>query len=420
MSSLPLQTETTLAQSLRRWMGMAGWPGALSAGTSLLTLIGLSLLYRELRVSEAGLLALLLALADILSLVALLGLGTTITRLYAASKPGLLDWPADLAGTLGYALPIIALGSAAFLTFYSFSAEVGLYLMALSTLGTLLAAAYSMLNSQGSYAWSAFFVRAPKSILLLPGLVGLLGLAELRLIDVLAVYLFSTGLALALALLLLLRVLGRGRLRISSKQRIEGLAFMVTGTTNLLSDQGLIAVAGRILPLDQLAAFAAVAVLMRPFRLLRGILAMILAPDLVRFRRLSYGRLLAGLWGLALFCGVAAAILVPPIATRFYGGRYEEAMSLIPYLAVAGALLVAVVLPRADLAVRAPIRIVNRFAMTYLFAMLASLTMSVSGMYRWGAVFLAVAVVLLQLTETGVAYAFWLGFRRSEKQVAAQ
>ena len=38
----------------------------------------------------------------------------------------------------------------------------------------------------------------------------------------------------------------------------------------------------------------------------------------------------------------------------------------------------------------------------------------------WGAVFLAVAVVPLQLTETGVAFAFWLGFRRSENQITTQ
>jgi O-antigen/teichoic acid export membrane protein len=399
---------------------MAGWPGGLSAILSLFTLIGLSLLYRELPVREAGLLALVLAFSDILSLVALLGLGTVITRLYAASQPGTYDWAMDLVGAFVYALPIVVLGSVAILVIYGFSVAVGLYLLVLATLGTLLAAAYSMLNSQGRYAWSAFLVRAPNAALLLPGFVGLLALGKLRLSDVLAVYLFATALALALALLLLLRVLPRGRLRTSRKQRLQGLAFMATASTDLLSDQGLVAVAGKILPLNQVAAFAAVALLIRPFRLLRSVLAMILAPDLVRFRRFSYRRLLAGVWVLALACGLAAAILAPPIASRFYGGRYQEAMSWIPYLSLAGALLIGVVPPRADLGVRAPIRIVNRFALTYLLSMVGALAASIAGMYAWGAVFLGFAVVLLQLTETGVAYAFWLGFRRSEDDFTAR
>lgn len=420
MSSIPLQADSTWAQSLRRWMGMAGWPGVLSGLMSLLTLIGLSLLYRELPLSEAGMLAIVLSLSDILSLVALLGLGTTITRLYAASSPSSYDWPIDLVGTLVYALPIIGLGSAASLLIFGFSIEVGLYLLVRTALGTLLAAAYSMLNSRGRYGWTAFLARAPHAMLLLPGLAGLLALAELRLSAVLVVYLLATLLALAVAVLLLVRVLDRGRLRTTRKQRVEGLAFMVTATTDLLSDQGLIVVAGKILLLDQLAAFAAVALLLRPFRLVRSVLMMILAPDLVRFRRSSYTRLLTGVWSFALVCGLAAAILVPSIATRFYGGRYQEAILWIPYLSLAGALLVGVVPPRADLAVRAPIRTVNRFALTYLIAMLIVLSLSVAGMNLRGAVFLAIAVVLLQLTETGVTYAFWLNFRHREDRSAAQ
>jgi hypothetical protein len=228
------------------------------------------------------------------------------------------------------------------------------------------------------------------------------------------VYVGATALALLTGLAILQRVLPAGPKRISARQRLDGAAFMATTGTDLLPDQGLIAVAGKILPISQVAAFAAIAVLIRPFRLIRAILGMILAPDLLRFRRSSYKKLIAGVWILALGCGLAAAVLLPPLASRFYGDRYQEAIAWIPYMAVAGVLLVGAIPARADLAVRSPIRTMGWFALAYLGAMLICLGMGIAGMLAAGAVFLPITVVLLQLTECAVSYSFWLRFRRRE------
>lgn len=317
---------------MRRWIGLAGWPSVFASLTSLATLIGLSLLLRELPASEAGSLALLLSLSDILSLLALLGGGTVITRLYSAAGPGVFDWRRDLAQTAAYAAPLVTLGTICLTLLYGFIASSALYLLAATVLATLLAAASAMLNSQGHHASAAVLLRAPNAFLLVPGLLALFDQPEINLPVVLLAHLTATAIALFIATLILLRSLPIGAQRISRSQRLSGTAFLASSATDLLPEQGLIAVAGRILPLNQVASFAAVAVLTRPFRLLRNVLAMILAPDLVRFRRSSYRRLLAGIWGLALACGLAAAILVPPIATRFYGGRYQEALAWIPYL----------------------------------------------------------------------------------------
>ncbi len=69
--------------SVRRWIGLAGARNFMAALTSLLSLVGLSLLYRELEAQDEGTLAILLSLSDIFSLFALLVAGTVITRLYA-------------------------------------------------------------------------------------------------------------------------------------------------------------------------------------------------------------------------------------------------------------------------------------------------------------------------------------------------
>lgn len=414
MKPFPDSSAPTLLQGIRRWARMAGWPGVLAGGFSLLTLIGFSLLYRTLPVPQAGMLAIVVSISDILTLVALLGLGAMITRLYASHDRGAYNWFADLMTTAIYALPVLGLGSTGAVLLYGFTLWTGLYIVGLTLVGTLLATAYSMLNARGHYAWSASLIRAPNAALVIPGLAGALGLPYQNLTSVLAFYLFSTLCALAAAILRLRRILPGGAQRISRRERFAALAFMATSVTDLLPEQGLVAVAGRVLPLSQVAAFAAVAVFLRPFRLLRSVLGMILAPDLLRFRRESYVRLFRGFWALGLACGVAAAVLIPPFFTRFYGGRYEEAVAWIPYLALSGALLIGTIPARSDLTVRAPIRFVNRFAVAYALSMSVVLTLSMAGMSRSGAIFLAFAVVALQLAETGVAYLYWAGFRKGE------
>jgi len=407
----------SLRGSFHRWLRLAGWPGILSALMSLATLAGFSLLYRGLPLPDAGTLALVISLSDIVGLLALVGLGTVVTRLYASSGAGVYNWPLDLGGTAAYAVPLIVVTTWGLCRLYSFPAWIGLYLFGLTALGALLSAAYAMLNSQGHYAWSAFLIRAPNTALLLPGLATLWVPVGPRLDFSLAVALGATLLCLLAGVAILVRTLPRGPRRISARQRAEGLAFMVTNATDMLSDQGLIAVAGKVLVMSQVAAFAAVAILLRPFRLVRGILSMILAPDLLRFRRTSYVRLMAGVWGAAAVCGVATAIVIPPLATRFYGGRYPEAMSWIPYLALAGVLLIGCMPARTDLSVRAPIGTMNRFAVVYLASMLIVLGLGVTGMATTGAIFLALTVVLLEVTEVGVSYGFWFRFRRGERSL---
>lgn len=394
---------------------MAGWPGFIGTSMSLLTLVGFSLLYRELPVHEAGMMALLVSLSDILGLVAILGLSTVITRLYSAAGPGVFDWRRDLGWTASYLVPAIGLAAWGASRFYGFTAEIAVYLFILTLLGALLGVTYSMLNSHGHYAWSAFLVRAPNSALIFPGLAGVWMAAGVRLGEALAVYLAATLLALVTALVILRRVLPAGPQRITARQRLNGAVFMATVATDLLPDQGLIAVAGKILPISQVAGFAAIAILIRPFRLIRGILAMILTPDLLRFRRASYRKLVAGIWTLAVGCGLTAAILIPPIAARFYGDRFQEAIQWIPTMALAGVLLVGVVPARADLTARSPMRTMSWFALVYAGSMVISLALGITGMLAWGAMFLPITVVLLQATECGVGYSFWFAFRRRER-----
>ena len=397
---------------------MAGWPGMIGALMSLATLVGFSLLYRELPVTEAGMLAIVISLSDILGLVALVGLGTVITRQYAAAGPGVFDWRGDLRWTAGYLTPMIALASWAVSRLYDFPAPLAACLFVLTLLGALLAVTYFMLNSQGHYTWSSFLVRAPNSALLIPGFASLWLAAEVRLGAVLAAYVIANLAALLTGLAILRRVLPAGSKRITVRHRLDGAVFMATAATDLLPDQGLIAVAGKILPVSQVAAFAAMAILIRPFRLIRSILAMILGPDLLRFRRVSYRKLIAGFWVLAIGCGVAAAALIPLLASRFYGDRYQEAIGWIPYMALAGVLLIGALPARADLAVRSSIRTMGWFALAYFCSMVVSLALGIAGMLSWGAAFLAITVVLLQLTECGVSYSFWLVFRRREEAKA--
>jgi hypothetical protein len=403
------------AGSLRRWIGLAGAPGLLAAATSVLTLVGLSLAYRQLPTSQAGSLAILLSLSDIFGLFALLGGWTVTTRLYAPAGTARYNWPADLRAAALYAAPVVSGLTIGAAVLYGLPASSALYLWTVTLLATVLAASAAMLNARREHTWAAVALRAPNATFVLVGLFYLAVPHRAELSTALVVHLGATALTLAASVVRLNRVLAIGTERITNRQRWEGTAFLLSAMSDQGPEQGLTALAGWILPLDQVAAFAALSVLIRPFRLLRHVLATILSPDVIQHRRASYRRLLVGVWLLALGLGAAVVLTVPAIASWFYGSRYQEGLAWIPYMALAGVVHLGGMVPRIDLTSRAPMGMVSRFAVTYASAMAVALALSAGGLRMAGASFLGPAVALLPIAEALISGAFWLAFRRRDR-----
>jgi O-antigen/teichoic acid export membrane protein len=174
-------------------------------------------------------------------------------------------------------------------------------------------------------------------------------------------------------------------------------------------DQGLVAIAGRILPPQDLAAYAAVAILLRPFRLLRSVLASILMPEFVRRPRTTYARHMAGVLVLGLAAGLASVALLPPLAAWFYGERYSAGLPLIPLLTVGGILHLTTVVPKSDLSGRATTALASRFAFSLLGLVVVALARGIS--HRPSEAGKSRRIVLAT-TENAFSHFFWRRFRR--------
>jgi hypothetical protein len=187
--------------------------------------------------------------------------------------------------------------------------------------------------------------------------------------------------AVAVALLLGISLLAvrsrRGHARILPGERWQGLGFGILLATHLIPFQGLIPIAGRMVPQEALAAYAALGVLARPFFLLQGAILQILSVELVRGKWRPNWRIEASLWGAATILFGGAALVLPEFAGRIYMHRYDEFAGLIVPLCLAGALLIPEILPRSYIAGRANLRLLNHYIAAQVFIALFGVSLAI-------------------------------------------
>ena len=407
-------TSEGLLLGARRWAGITFAPFALNASAGVLTLVGMTLLFRALPADEAGRLALILALLEILGLVGSLGLPNMVTRLYGEAGRDAFDWPLDLVGTAALAAIPVTIGVVTVSAIYDLPADTLWFLMIGSLLLVVLNSGSFMLNAHGHYIWSSLLLRLSSASLIVPGILTFVAGRSTNLAGLLLFYTSALALTLLFLIVLLSRNLTRGPRHIDLSQRLEATVFLASTGIGLLPDQGITAIAGALLRPETLAIYAAMTVFARPFKLGANILTMIMTPELVRRKRGRYLNLTVGLWSFALLCSLGIALLGPALAHWTYGGRYDSGLVLLPLLALAGALQLTLVLPRSDLGGRAPIALLRR-----LFVVLAGVLglLTVLGallITKLGILGIAIAGLALQAGRNLISYTYWRDHRRKE------
>ncbi len=398
---------------LWRWARLLGEPAGASSAIALLGLIGQVILLRTLPVEEAGRFALLIAVVQIMSAFGNLGQPTLLVRLYSRKPVGSYDWAADLLGSALLSAPVLLLAAAAFAAFYRFDLPATAYLVGISLPWVLLTLSASTLNSARHYLRASALVRMPNGLLILPAALSLLFPSLARLNVALLLHFLGTALALAAALAVLARRLPRGSLRLTRRQRLQGLAFVVSQFSTILPDRGLVAVLGALAPPAQVATFSALATLFRPFQLLRNVTALTLTTELARRERVNYRRMDLGLGGAALLLALAAAMAVPPALGMIYGGRYSEGLVLVPWLALAGAMNLWEALPRAHIIGIAAARIMNTFILSQALTVILGLALAVLLTAQYGMLGTAWAGAIIFVGRNAVGHTFlWVSLRR--------
>jgi O-antigen/teichoic acid export membrane protein len=275
-----------------------------------------------------------------------------------------------------------------------------------------------MLNAHGHYIVSSLLLRLPHTLLILPGLLATQASNWAELQPVLLAY--GAGLMLCSLILLffLTQVLRRGSIRISLRERFEGLVFFASTAIALMPDPGVVVIAGALVTPERLAAYAAMAVLLRPFRLVTQVLSAIMTPELIRRERPNYRGLLIGLWALAIAAALATVIFGPHLARWIYEGRYEEGVRIIPLLALVGALQLTAILPKSDLTGKAAMRTFRRLIYSLMGVMGVLAAIGVALISRFGLIGIASTALILQAARSLLAYGFWRGYRKAAEAKA--
>jgi O-antigen/teichoic acid export membrane protein len=405
---------TATPRPARQWLRLVASPLGASVATSAAAMIASALLYRVLPGPVAGAFALLTALIQTILILGGMGQYTLTLRLYSRAAPGAHRWRADLGLQTLFTLLPSALLTLIITALYALSPGEAAFLLGASMMWGAVSSLGSMLSSQRRYTLGLALPRAPNALMLLPAALIAVAPALATLPTVLLAQLLAAALALGLGWAAMARLRAPGDRLISLRQRVYGLVFLATQSASLVPDSLLLAAAGYLVAVEQLALFGAVALLFRPVSLLQNVLAQVLTTELARSERPRMARFIA-LTALVSGVLVAGGVLLGPVAVEvIYGGRYAPSLTLIAFLSLMSGLMILEILPRSYLIGRAGRRLLAWFSGAQLAIAGGGLLAGIALISQFGIEGAAAGGALIYLARSVVSYGAFAGLRLRE------
>jgi O-antigen/teichoic acid export membrane protein len=405
---------TATPRAARQWIRLVASPLGASIATSAAAMVASALLYRVLPGPVAGTFALLTALIQTVLVLGGMGQYTLTLRLYSRAAPGAYRWRRDVGLQTLFTLLPSTLLTLLFTALYDLSATEAAFLLVAAMVWGAVSSLGSMLSSQRRYTLGLALPRAPNALMLLPAVLVTAAPALARLPTVLAGQLLAAAVALGLGWAAMSRLRARGERVISLRQRVYGLVFLATQSASLVPDALLLAVAGYLVAVEQLALLGAVALLFRPISLLQNVLAQVLTTELARSDRPRMARFVT-LTAAASAIVLAGGVLLGPAAVRvIYGGRYVPSLALISFISLMSGLMLLEIVPRSYLIGRAGRRLLAWFSGAQLAIAGGGLVAGIALISRFGIEGAAAAGALIYLARSLVSYGAFAALRVRE------
>ena len=400
------------ALSARGWILNLGGATGLAASASVFTLVASALILRVLPLAEAGQYAFLTAFVPWLAIIGGLGQSGLVLRQYSMLPPGQPDWQSDLAQTILVCSPVIALAIGVAAWIYHLP---GLSFAFVATSVPLVIAsqvASSQLDSHRQFVWGSLFIRLPSALMVLPAGLALLSPAWSNLRAMLLSQVGALGLTLALATLVLVARMPRGRARLTLAERRHGVPLGILAATHQLIDQGLLAIAAIVLAPESIAAYAALALFIRPVFLLHSVVLRMLVVETSRDPVRRRERLLLAVWVAAVIITLLLIAILPPVSHIVYAGRYDSDAALALPIALTAGLLLTELFPRSYLTGPAPRRQITLFAACQAAITGAGIALILVLARWWGVQGVAWAGATIAMLRNIVAYPIYSWARR--------
>lgn len=397
--------ENRIAQILGLITGSAG----VAALTSVGVLVGRPILLRILPADEAGLFVLLISVVELAYVVANLGQGNVILRVYSRNSQLSYDWLRDLSVSTWLSVPALLATTFVVALVYPFTPALLLFVFLGSLLATTNLTLSRMLNTHRLYVLSTVQLRLPNAILIAPIIYALVVPKDHNIDYFLIAQIACYAIAVGLGTLVMLRRIRRGEKTLTTDQRKQGGVFMVLQGTTMASSTGIISLIGPLLTLEAIAAFGALEVLLRPVTLLKDVVYRIQVTEYAQqplrsLRKVLLIALIVG--GIGTFTlGIAAHFLSDII----YNGQYNNFRYLIPLMAVANLFALLLTIPQAVIIGSSSNRDLRQFAWaTLVVTLLLFLTMyMIVGQFgvigvpiyqiAYGAIMIAIGLLIIWL-----------------------
>ena len=400
---------------LYRWFSTISATALLSGTTTLITLVAGILVARLLPLDEVGKFGLLMALIQILPMIGSLGQPLLLKREYSNRDFGVFDWAIDSRNSFLLELPVLMLLAVGSIYIYHLSLNASWFIVIALPAVAILNIAFELLNAHQRYVWASLLLRVPNAITILPMALAFF-VPHFARLDVLliTILLWMIGMIVVSALLLA-KFAERGDKHIPFHTRWLGFGLMILVVTHVIPFQGLTALAGILVPMEQIAALTALAILLRPFNLLREIITQMMTVEFARNPALNKKFAFWGIWGLGTILGVLAVLLVPLVVSIVYGGRYDQYLNLVLPLSVSGALVILEILPKSFLIARVQGRTVNQFAGCQVLIALLGIGLGIALGIKGGVIGIAWAGAVMLLLRNACGYALYLFALRHEQ-----
>lgn len=388
---------------------------ALSAASlaSLATLIANSLFYRVLSDADATAYGVFVSWVQLITLIASLGQAGLITRIYNLHPFNHFNWRADLQVSLLWSLPGTLLLSLLAYLLNGFSAPAIMLLMLCGIFGIATLHLSNIQSTHRHFVTATFWVRFANSLLVIPALLAVLIPNSLSLLGLLSLQSIAMGFTTWLAWRYSVQHVQPGTQQVRPRQRRYGIVMMLSITSTIVPDQILIALGGALLLESDMAAWLGLSTLFRPIQLLNHVVSTILITEVTRRDRLPHRLIMLAVCVLVLLMLVSSLLILPPLSSWLYDGRYDFAHGILFWIALANVLDFAEIVPRAFVSGRLPERILNQFFAIQVLIGIVGGILGTALMANNGLLGACIGVALIFVMRLAVSLLMYVRYRHS-------
>jgi hypothetical protein len=369
---------------------------------------------RILPVDVVARLVLFFAAVPLCGFIGNLGQSGVVSRRYSRLSKGSADWRADLiSGGALVSVPtlLIVVGVSAYNRLDLFSTVM----LAVSAICFDVTQQMSMmLLATESYTTGSVLDRLSGTILIVPALLVWLVPASRSVAFVVCAYTVLNGLIVILGLYLLKQKLPAGTRRLTLQDRKLGAAFWISSGVTFVRENLLIVVVQPAVSPLALAAFDAVSIFFRAFEIIRQPLTSIMLVDLTRSPKPAYLRRTLSVGFFGAIASLAAFLVIPHLLNMLYSGRYDQAIWMIPWLAVYHVVGWLNSVPAGYLFGRSNERVLTRFIRWKVISALSILLAGCLITYRLGFLAFMATLVTLVIVQVLLGYGFLIFHKQGD------